>query len=328
MLFLATFSELRSEAASVMRRLGELGGVELWAGCWIVELELGSYTLRDHFAFTFPTGGVIVQPLDLATCYMVLNSGTRPEARVRLERLFKPILNQVRTDLPTPFRVRWFGKGEARFGDAIEAARSAYDSNGEPTELCRLMLANGSDKGLSWHSFTVLYTELFRLQCKPIETLLEIGLGTNNADIPSSMGSDGIPGASHRAWRDYFPQATIYGADVDRRVLFEEPRIRTTWVDQLDAESFNDMWAAFHNQLFDVVIDDGLHTLQAATITLDQCIGNMRSSGVHLIEDVLTSELDGYWLLGHERGMSGAIVSVPSNFNYHDNNLFIAAGQG
>jgi hypothetical protein len=47
------------------------------------------------------------------------------------------------------------------------------------------------------------------------------------------MGRTGTPGASLRAWRDYFPNAEIYGADIDREILFEEERISAFYVNQL-----------------------------------------------------------------------------------------------
>jgi hypothetical protein len=64
--------------------------------------------------------------------------------------------------------------------------------------------------------------------------LLEIGLGTNNTDVVSNMGSEGVPDASLRAFRDYLPNARIYGAGIDKRILFEESRIKTYFADQTD----------------------------------------------------------------------------------------------
>ena len=41
------------------------------------------------------------------------------------------------------------------------------------------------------------------------------------------------PGGCLRAFRDYLPNSQIFGADYDREVLLEEPRIRTTFVDHM-----------------------------------------------------------------------------------------------
>ena len=42
------------------------------------------------------------------------------------------------------------------------------------------------------------------------------------------MGIKGKPGASVRAFRDYFDKAIIYGADIDSKILFFEKRIKPT----------------------------------------------------------------------------------------------------
>ena len=54
--------------------------------------------------------------------------------------------------------------------------------------------------------------------------------------MPHHMPIDSTPGASLRAWRDFFPNATILGADLDREVLFEEERITTGYMDQTDGD--------------------------------------------------------------------------------------------
>lgn len=56
------------------------------------------------------------------------------------------------------------------------------------------------------------------------------------------MGDYGPSGASLRVLRDYFPNALIVGADIDKSVLFQEARIKTCYVDQLDAESVRRLW--------------------------------------------------------------------------------------
>ena len=76
--------------------------------------------------------------------------------------------------------------------------------------------------------------------------------------IKSSMGSIGKPGASLRMWKDYF-QYNIYGADIDRDILFNEERINTYYVDQLNTESIKSMWKDIGLNDFDIIIDDGLH---------------------------------------------------------------------
>ena len=44
-----------------------------------------------------------------------------------------------------------------------------------------------------------------KYQRNAVENILEVGIGTNFLDVPSTMGEDAIPGASLRMWRDFFP---------------------------------------------------------------------------------------------------------------------------
>ena len=58
------------------------------------------------------------------------------------------------------------------------------------------------------------------------------------------------------------PGARIYGADVDKRILFSEDRISTCYVDQTDPASFAEL-ESLVGPAIDVVIDDGLHAPNA-----------------------------------------------------------------
>ena len=69
--------------------------------------------------------------------------------------------------------------------------------------------------------------------------MIECGIGTNNPNIPSSMGIKGKPGASLRMWRDFFPNATVIGVDIDKNILFSETRIQTFQCDQTDKLSIS-----------------------------------------------------------------------------------------
>ena len=78
----------------------------------------------------------------------------------------------------------------------------------------------GSDKA-RYHDYHLLYGSLLS-EPASVTALLEIGLGTNNPRLISNMGKRGRPGSSLRAFRDFLPTARIYGADIDRQILFEE----------------------------------------------------------------------------------------------------------
>ncbi len=131
-------------------------------------------------------------------------------------------------------------------------------------ELTELMDFYGSDKGGydKIHNFSDYYSSIFYFKKNQIKNILEIGLGTNNVNLASNMGIDGKPLASLRAWQDYFKNAEIYGADIDKTILKNEGRIKTFFVDQTNKSSIELMFQNIGNVLFDIIIDDGLHKFE------------------------------------------------------------------
>jgi len=106
------------------------------------------------------------------------------------------------------------------------------------------------------------------------------------------MGVNGVPGASHRGWRQYFPNAQIWGADIDKNILFKEDRIKTFYCDQRDPAAINAMWSAIaasstnNVNSFDIIIDDGLHEFDANVCFCLNSIGKLAPGGVLIVEDI------------------------------------------
>ena len=159
------------------------------------------------------------------------------------------------------------------------------------TELCSVMTKHGSDKGLCYdynHNYTTLYTRLFTKFNNRSINIFEVGLGTNNLDVPSNMSATGIPGASLRGWKEYFPNANIYGADIDRRILFDEERIVTFFVDQTDPQTVQTLWnnPKLMDIKFDIIVDDGLHTFNANDTFLSNSFNKLNEGGIYIVEDI------------------------------------------
>lgn len=264
-------------------------------------------------------------------------------AKVWLRRLFPPrVFDSVRLvywDLSVYARNRLLSPVVKRrptvytFGSgpqAQELGRRLRNLNVlETANLCRVMSRHGSDKAIGWHNYTIVYSELFKeIRHHPLR-VFELGLGTNNPGLVSTMGSHGKPGASLRGWREYFPNALVYGADIDRTVLFEEDRIRTFYCDQLDQSAIRDLWSQpeLHGGL-NVIIEDGLHTFDANVSFLDGSLNKLAPGGTYVIEDIERSTLPG-WKDCLEKVYSGrypgfvfALVELP-NANPYDNNLLV-----
>jgi hypothetical protein len=208
-----------------------------------------------------------------------------------------------------------------------------------PTRMCRVMTRHGSDKGQGWrtatgptltHNYTTIYSVLFgNLRDRPLR-IFELGLGTNNANFSCNMGANGIPGASLRGWRELFPNALVFGADIDRDILFQEYRIKTFYCDQLDSVTIRDLWSqpVLQNGM-DIIIDDGLHSFEANTSFLGGSLEHLRPGGVYVIEDVSQPAIE-RWHNQLEATYSKrfpnyefALVTLPNAFNDKDNNLLI-----
>lgn len=198
--------------------------------------------------------------------------------------------------------------------------------------LSSLCVKHGSDKGeltdekliFSWrsHNYADFYSIIFDHTRNSVKKVFECGLGTNNTDVPSNMGADGKPGASLRVWRDYFPNANIYGADIDKRVLFEEPRIKTFYVDQCDPIVIDNMWAEIETKDFDLIIDDGLHTFEAGKCLFENSINNLSQSGIYIIEDVSIPDLVKYQEFFKNKNYNVKYINlIRSTVNVRDNNM-------
>jgi hypothetical protein len=200
-----------------------------------------------------------------------------------------------------------------------------------PTKMCRVMTKHGSDKGnVSKHNYTTIYSSLFgKLRDQPL-LIFELGLGTNNPVLTSSMGTQGRPGASLRGWRELFPRALVYGADVDRDILFEDDRIKTFYCDQLDSIAIRDLWSQPVLQGgVDVIIDDGLHTLEGNTSFLEGSLEHLRPGGFYVVEDIIQETIQ-KWQNHLETvytkrfpNYEFALVMPPNYFNDYDNILLI-----
>jgi hypothetical protein len=152
-------------------------------------------------------------------------------------------------------------------------------------ELASLFNRYGSDKS-SFHDYHLLYGPMLALRRNEPLQLLEIGLGTNNPEIVSTMGISGKPGASLRAFRDFLPNAHIFGADIDKRVLFSDERIKTYFVDQTRKASFNDLALTLGSRRFDFIIDDGLHSPNANLATMIFALLILNKGGTFIVEDI------------------------------------------
>lgn len=161
------------------------------------------------------------------------------------------------------------------------------------TELCEMLNKYGSDKGSSGHNYSKFYYDIFKNIKYEYNNIFELGIGTSNPKLPSTMGVNYLPGASLRSWRSFFPFSKIYGADIDKEILFEDDRIKTYYVNQTDESSIENLWKNDDLKYieFDIMIDDGLHECLANINFLINSIYKLRDGGIYIVEDVQYSQI-------------------------------------
>ncbi|MBV8135012.1 MAG: hypothetical protein JO121_05110 [Deltaproteobacteria bacterium] len=200
-------------------------------------------------------------------------------------------------------------------------------------ELKMLFDKYGSDKANS-HNYHMLYGPLLKDRDQ-IASLLEIGVGTNNVDVLSNMGTGGKPGASLRAFRDFLTNAEIYGADIDERILFEEERIKTYYLDQTDSRSFDHLGKRIPSEL-DLIIDDGLHSPNANINTVLFGLQRIRIGGWLVVEDIAPNAIPVWELVAallpanytpHILTASGFVREKAGTFSLNDHAMAIFAAQ-
>lgn len=169
-----------------------------------------------------------------------------------------------------------------------EPTVTKYDTyENEHTETMKnLFIKHGSDKFIN--PYYKYYSNV--LTGKSDLTILEIGMGTKDPTIPSTMyfykqdeNFDSTPGSSLRAFRDFVPGSMVYGADVDEKILFQEDRIKTAKVDQLVKSELDDL---FKGVKFDFAVIDGLHHLTSDVNSVLSLLDRMNPGSKLVVEDI------------------------------------------
>lgn len=199
------------------------------------------------------------------------------------------------------------------------------------TILCEIMTKYGSDKGNGVHNYTIYYHELFKDKRHNNLNIFELGLGTNNIDVPSNMGVYGKPGASLKGWKEYFNNSNIYGADIDERILFNEERINTFYCNQKNQNEILNMWnnKILKDIFFDVIIEDGLHEFNANLIFMENSLHKLNSGGYYICEDLLPITIINFEyhmnsLKEKYQHFTFEIVKLQNpNNRFNDNNLLV-----
>ena len=150
-----------------------------------------------------------------------------------LIKIDKKIFSEFFINLYKKFILYFFKK---LINERSENSSVHYFNLKKKNPISELCFKHGSDKGYLdysaktpyWYkprNYSEFYFNTFHHCRENIKLVFECGLGTNNITIPSNMGDRAKPGASLKVWRDYFVNAVIIGADIDKDILFNSERI-------------------------------------------------------------------------------------------------------
>lgn len=131
-------------------------------------------------------------------------------------------------------------------------------------QICSLY---NTDKN-TYHSYVdQIYEDLFRELRPSVKKLLEIGVDS---------------GASLFMWKEYFDNAKIYGIDEkDCPAAHNRDRIQFLAEDAYRHDTMGKLPSDF-----DIIIDDGPHTLDTMTFTIKEYLKKINNNGILIIEDL------------------------------------------
>jgi predicted O-methyltransferase YrrM len=130
---------------------------------------------------------------------------------------------------------------------------------------------NHTYKGITYLDIYQRYMGTSRLQVK---TFVEIGV---------------CGGHSLRMWKEYFPNATIYGIDIDPSCRqHAEERIEIIIGDQNDDNFLKSLAEKFKDSI-DILLDDGSHITKHQIKTYSYLYPCIKSGGLFIIEDLANS---------------------------------------
>lgn len=141
--------------------------------------------------------------------------------------------------------------------------------------LDEIFIKHGTDKSSLNHNYGPHYELMFApYKDRPIN-LLELGVWE---------------GASCKAWKEFFPQGNIFGADLDYKPQYNEDRIFMIQADQRSWQDLNRL-----NQMrYDIIIDDASHVGEDQLKSFSVLFPVMPSGSIYVIEDILCA-YDSRW---------------------------------
>lgn len=157
-----------------------------------------------------------------------------------------------------------------------------YNIKYAPTELCEIAMKYSSDRcPRIGHCYTPFYYDFFKNRRESTKKVLEIGVGNNT--MKRRLKTYTI-GAGLRMWRDFFPNAQIFGADIVPEAIFTDDRITTYTCDERNPKDVKNLISKIGNDL-DIVIDDASHHIGDQIFLFRTLMPLLNRKVIYIIED-------------------------------------------
>ena len=137
-------------------------------------------------------------------------------------------------------------------------------------DLEKLGLEYGTDK-IGKHNYLPYYFNLFKERRNEVKKVLEIGVGE---------------GASLNMWRDFFPNAMIYGIDNEPKRMLNLDRELVYFGDQKIKGCIENIIDFHIGSNLDLVIDDGSHDPEDQVRSCLEAMLILKKGAIYVIEDV------------------------------------------
>ena len=152
-------------------------------------------------------------------------------------------------------------------------------------ELSMLEIANKWRTDKAENGYIDVYEKYFEPLRYEELNILEIGVKRAHGDYPHGA-------ASHRTWKEYFPNSQIFGIDIDpKNKEYEQERLSIHIGSQHDPK----VWRSVLNECdgdLDIIIDDGSHVNILTLASFCGLFPHLKSGGWYVIEDMGSSYLD------------------------------------
>jgi hypothetical protein len=184
------------------------------------------------------------------------------------------------------------------------------------TPLCNLFEAHLCNKHID-HNYPRFYYYLLHKFKDFKLNMVEVGIGTPNQDVQSSMPKNYKFGSSQKGWRDFFSneETKIFGCDIDSRVRYSDERISTFYLNSLNPNSVKKMLLDSNLELeqIDIFLDDGLHMYKSQLALLLVIWPYIKLNGIYMIEDIIEGDFKALvnMIKKLELGASCAAVELP-----------------